>query len=442
MGKKLVFVISLVLILLISLSSFTAFAAVDYGCKVKTVSDTVLLVNMDTDTVVYDKDASVRRYPASTTKIMTFIIASENIDDIDNTRIEIKQSVLDELNGTGSSLSGLSNHVGDKMTVKDLLYCLLVSSGNDAAMVLADYIGGGNIQNFVDKMNAKAKELGCTDTHFMNPHGLHDPNHYTTAYDLYKIAEYALTLPHFSEITNTTTYYCEGDDYPIVTTNYLIDQNRGGDYYYMYAQGIKTGTTDEAGRCLVTTAIADGYAYMCICLHAPYDENSSEIGTMRDAKQLFRWALLDLQLQSIKSKQTPICEQKINFAWNKESIRLVPETDIFAILPKDVSQTDITITPEIAKSVDTPIKQGDVLGTATVSYKGQEIKKINLVANESVERSQLLYTMDVIKNIVLSYWFLIALVLIIALFVLYLFVTSLYGKRSGRNKKVKRYRKL
>lgn len=444
MFKKFIATVSVIMALMIAFGSLTSFAAVDYGCKVKTVTDSILLVNMDKNTTVFEKNADQKRYPASTTKIMTYIIVSENVEDIKNTRVEVKQEVLDELSGTGSSLSGLSYHVGDKMTVWDLLHCLMVSSGNDAALVLGYYVGGGDMQTFVDMMNAKAKELGCENTNFVNPHGLHDNNHYTTARDMYKIATYALSLPYFAEITNTVTYYCEGDDYPLVTTNYLIDENRGGDYYYMYAQGIKTGTTNEAGRCLVTTAVADGYAYICILFHAPYDENAETQtnGAMIDAKELFRWALLNLELNPIITKTTPVCEQKINYAWNKDSIQLVPQDDVSEILPNDTKQEDITIEPSISEIVDTPIKQGDVLGTAKVLYKGQEIKKINLVADETVERSELLYTLEVIKNIATSYWFIIAMVLIIILFALYLFVTSLYNNRKKKNKNVKRYRKM
>ena len=166
----------------------------------KLYSDTILLVNMDTGVVVYEKDCHERRYPASLTKIMTYIVALENIEDVENTRIEIKQDVIDLLSGTGSSMSGLDYKIGQKIKAIDLLYCLMVSSGNDAALVLADYIGGGDIDLFVDAMNEKAAELGLEDTHFVNPHGLHDPDHYSTAYDIYTMASYALAPPRLASI--------------------------------------------------------------------------------------------------------------------------------------------------------------------------------------------------------------------------------------------------
>ena len=266
MKKRIIRIFSYICIFILLFACTFSASAVSYDyfawedAEAKLYSDTILLVNMDTGVPVFEKDSHERRYPASLTKIMTYIVSVENIEDVENTRVEIKQDVIDLLSGTGSSMSGLDYKIGEKVKVIDLLYCLMVSSGNDAALVLADYIGGGDIDLFVDAMNEKAKELNLEDTHFVNPHGLHDPDHYSTAFDIYTMASYALTLPYFSEITDTATYYCEGDDYPLVTTNYLIDVNRGGEYYYTYAKGIKTGTTEEAGRCIATSAVADGYA--------------------------------------------------------------------------------------------------------------------------------------------------------------------------------------
>lgn len=180
---------------------------------------------------------------------MTYIVVTEQVDDLDNTMVTINQDLLDELAGTGSSIAGLEDYAGEKMSVMELLYCMMVPSGNDAALVLADYVGNGDVSAFVELMNQRAKELGCTNTHFTNPHGLHDEDHYTTAADMYKITEYAITTPHFTEVTNTTSYYLsldEDGENPLITTNSLINENEP-DYYYEYARGIKTGTTDEAG---------------------------------------------------------------------------------------------------------------------------------------------------------------------------------------------------
>lgn len=446
MKIKSIKIISLLLILIVMFcSSFFTVGAISYSNDVKTESDSILLVNMDSEQTVFEKNADEKRYPASTTKIMTYIIVVENIDDLDNTRVPIKESVLKRLEGTGSSLANLEQHIGETMSVIDLLYSMMVPSGNDASVVLADYVGNGDIDAFVDMMNQKAEELGCENTHFENPEGLHDENHYTTARDLYKITSYALTLPRFSEITNTTSYYCEGDDYPLVTTNYLINPNYP-EYYYMYAKGIKTGTTDQAGRCLVTTATADGYSYMAVLLHAPYEEGvSEEYGTMTDAANLFRWALTQLEFETVATSSTPICEQKIELAWGRDSVLLVPEKDFSAIVPKDLEDDQIVIETDVPESIDAPVDTKTVVGTATIYYKNsdgekQEITKVNLVPDENIEMSGILFVFRVIGTIFKSYWFLVIIGIIIIILLCSFISSKISKKRSKDKRQVKRYR--
>lgn len=426
-------------LLLILSTGFSASAvSYDYGEEIE--SDTVLVVNMDTGLPVLEKNADKVRYPASLTKIMTYIIAYENIEDVYNTRVEIKQSVLNPLLGTGSSMSGLDYKVGEKVTVIDLLNCLMITSGNDAALVLADYVGGGDTNKFVDMMNAKAQQLGCKNTHFVNPHGLHDNNHYTTARDLYTITSYAMTLPLFSEITNTATYYCEGDTYPLVTTNYLIDYNRGGDYYYGAAKGIKTGTTDEAGRCLITTGIADGYAYMCICMGAPY-QDSDHNGAMVDAKNLLRWALGSLEFARLLTTETPGCEVMVNFSNDSDKTLLYPKENVYTILPIERNEEDITTVYNAPESVDAPLKKGDVVGTVSVYYKGDLVKTVDLVAGEDIEKSEFTYTMHVFKSVLSSWIFWVAAIVTIILLVVYIALVSRVRSKNNR-RRVKKYRSM
>ncbi len=409
------------------------FDDLDFGCKVKTKSDTILLVNLDTGVTVYSKNADVKRYPASLTKIMTYIIAVEHIDNL-NKKIKIKEKALKSLEGTGSSLSAVYDNINKSLTVKELLECLMISSGNDAALVLADYVGGDKgVKGFVDMMNEKAKELGCENTHFVNPHGLQDKDHYTTARDMYKITNYALSLPQFSDISNSVGYYI-GDTY-YSTTNHIIDPTNS-EYYYQYAKGIKTGTTDEAGRCLVTTAVADGYSYMAVLMHAPYDEEKGILDyyTMTDASDLFRWALTSITLRPIVTRETPVCEEKVDLSWEKNSIQLCAEEDFSVLLPESIKDEDITIKTNVPKSIDAPVKEGDYVGTATVYYKGREVSTFNLVADESIDRSQLLYVLDLLKNVFTSIYFITAAVIVVILFAVYLFVVV----RHNRNKKIRR----
>ena len=435
-----------VLCLLITVSVVSA-GAINFPNDVDTHCKSILLINTDVGQVVYEKAADEKRYPASTTKIMSYIIAYENIDDIENVRIPIKQSVLDKLNGTDSSTANLSEHVGKTMSGMDLLYSMMVPSGNDAAMTLADYVGDGDIDKFVELMNEKAEKFGCENTHFVNPDGLHHENHYTTARDLYKITSYAMTLPHFFEISNTTEYQCEGDSHALVTTNYLIDANRGGEYYYSYAKGIKTGTTDEAGRCLVTTAKDDGNSYMLILLGAPYKAGElEEYYTFTDAAELFRWSLVDLKLQTVKTTQTPICEVNVKLAWGRDTVTLVPEKNLNAIMPTDLKDENIVVETDVPEVLEAPLSKDNSVGTAAVYYvdtetgEKQPIASVNLVPMDNIDRSGFLMVLDVIGTIFQSYWFIVIIAAIILFMIIYVIVAKVHKVRQKKRRKVKKYR--
>lgn len=445
MKIKTIFSLSLILFIIISsaLPTYNVNAA-SYTIDFEPTSKSLYLLNLDTGSPVYEKNINERCYPASTTKIMTYIITAEHVKDFEKTKVEIKQSILNELNGTGSSTAGLQG--GETLTITQLLNALMIPSGNDAAMVLADYIGGGDISAFVKMMNDKAKELGCENTHFMNPHGLHDPDHYTTAADLAKIAEYAMTLPKFMDIANTTVSYCLGEDRPLITTNYLIDDYRGGDYYYSYAKGIKTGSTgDDSGYCLVSSAVYGGYSYLCVALGAPYSSSDGEQldnGAMIDSKSLYQWAFSNLQMTTVIDEKTIVDEVGLNFAWGKDRLKLVPAKSYATLLPSDIKASSIDKEYSIPESVNAPIKAGDKIGTVTLRYANNDLATVDLVAAESVEQSDLLVAIDGIKNALSSPWFIICVAIIVILIVIYIIVAAIYSKRSRNNRKVKTYRRM
>ena len=432
--KKRIRLASLILALMLLLSVLAVPAsAITFDCDVVTQSDSILMVNLDTGIEVYSKDADTHRNPTSLTKIMTYIIAVENIKDLD-TRIQIKESVLDSVVNSGLACSGLDWHTGQKLTVTDILYALMLPRGNDAAMVLADYIGGGDLAAFVSLMNKKAEEIGCTDTHFVNPTGADSADQYTTARDMVKICRYAMGTPLFSKIVSTPSYTLEGDEYPIVTTNSLVDASRGGEYFYTYATGIQNGESSMAGSCLAASAICDGYAYLVVLLHAPYNTEDETEVCMLEAANLFRWAFLNLQFMSPATKDTPICEQPINNAWDTQSILLTPETDLNVVLPSSFNESDITIVPDSTEPISAPVKKGDVITTATVYYRGEAFRKINLVAHEDVNASPILFFTHGVDKVLTSPWFLISVGIVVVLFIVFVSVSSSYNKKKKKHK--------
>lgn len=399
--------------------------------------ESVLLVNLDTDSIIYDKNSDKKMAPASVTKIMTYTVVADNVADLDNTAVVVKEELLKSLLGTGSSLSGIK--AGETLSISQLLHCLMIKSGNDAALVLADYVGNGNIDAFVQKMNDKAKELGCQNTHFINPHGLDNEDHYTTARDLVKITKYAMTLPEFVEITSKVTSYVLGENrYPLVTTNSLIDPIRGGKYYCKYVKGIKTGSDTKAGKCLVSSAINNGYTYLCVALGGFLPSDNA---AMLDTKALYQWVFKNLELKPIVNKNKPMGDVKLKLAWQKDSLQLVPAKDYSVMLPKNVVASSVDVKIDKPDFVNAPIKQGQKIGTATLSYANMPIATIDLVAGEDVARSDVLFVIYFIKNIITSIWFKVTAIVVLLLLGFYTIMFIRCNKQAKRKRKTMKSKK-
>lgn len=325
-------------------------------------TESMLVANLDTDEVYFSQNADVKRVMASTTKIMTYIVIAETVDDLENTMITIEQKPIDDVSGQGASMAGFQNHIGESYSVLDVLYGMMLPSGCDAAEVLAYYAGGGDVIKFVDMMNAKANELGCENTHFNDPHGLSDENHYTTAEDLYKITKYALKMPYFTEIVSEEFYTLPGDTYPIVNTNYLIDDISGGLYYYRYATGIKTGYTSLAGRCLVSTAKKGDTNLCCIALGGEYDEETNYVNfAMLDSARMLDWAFANF---------TDTIE--VTFDAMYKSVQIGDKSKLTA----NIGKSNINEKPEIKwSSSDKNVAEVDQNGVVTAKSLGKAVIK-------------------------------------------------------------------
>ncbi|HAB00893.1 MAG TPA: D-alanyl-D-alanine carboxypeptidase, partial [Ruminococcaceae bacterium] len=204
--KKKIFAVVLCLIVLTSAIVPAYAVSPDFDVPAKFI----YLVNTDTDTVVYEKNAEERAIPASLTKIMTAIIALQKTQNLDAMDIKAPGYIYNEFYGIGVSNAEIAR--GEVFTMRELLYALMLNSACEAASIIADYVGGGSIPSFVEMMNEKAKEIGALNTNFVNAHGLYDENQYTTAHDMYLITKYALEQPGFLEIANTKNYTIEGNE--------------------------------------------------------------------------------------------------------------------------------------------------------------------------------------------------------------------------------------
>lgn len=403
-------------------------------------STAVTLVNLDNGESVYQKNADKRLPQASTTKVMTFIIAEEQLKDPANTKVTVTQNALNQI--PDSSFVTVQLREGEEMSALNLMYCMLVPSGNDAANVLADYVSNGNISNFVEQMNEKAKELGCTNTHYTNVFGNYDAQHYTSANDLAKIYQYALKLPLFKEITGKAEYTVPATNYSaarnLKTSVKLMDKT--SNYYFAECTGGKTGTSDQAGYNLASTAEKDGKNMLCIALGAPSVQNGQAVktnGAFNDSRKLFDWAFQSLKQQEVLPKDKAVSSLPVLKAKDKnQKVSAVPETAYAALLPADAANGNIQTNVSLPQNVTAPIKKGQKLGTATVSYNGQQLAQVNLVSDTDIAQYIPIYQRP---------WFRIAVIVVAAVVVVVLIVLLIrfmrrrsrghFGGRGGRRRR-------
>ena len=400
-------------------------------------SQAAYLVNLDSDTVVYAKNENQQIAPASLTKIMTAIIVLEEEDDLEDTIITPGSRIFDEFVGVGASTADF--RAGENIRVIDLLYGLLLQSACEAGSILADYYGGGSIQAFVDKMNAKAQELGAVNTHFVNAHGLDADGQVTTAKDMYLITKYALTLDHFEEISTTPIYTApatnkHAEERNFVHTNFMMNQYRGGSYYYEPIRGIKTGTTDAAGKNLVSLASKNGYNYLLVTLGAP--DVQTENLCFKDTKYLYEWAFNTFENRTVLDTTQTIGTIKVRLSSETDTLQLNAAEKVTLLLPKDIDTSSIQQVLNIPESVDAPIEKGDEIGTVQLKLNDEIIGETKVLASAAVSKNFIYGLWDSIQNVMSSIWAKIILVLVVVAVLFYIVVTILYNRKKKKSKRL------
>ena len=395
-------------------------------------ANSALLVSLDTDEVLYEKNADQKVYPASITKIMTVLLMLESDKYDPDAKIAMTEDALKRISGTGSSVSSLK--AGEEFTQLDLVYMVLMSSYGDCALLAASHYGG-SVENFVDMMNARAAELGLEGTHYENPIGLHHEENYTTAYDTYKLTKLALENPTFKEVCESTRHTVNASisgKRVLSTTNNLQDNTTN--YYYQYAKGVKTGFTDEAGRCLVSTASFNGYNYMCIVFGCPPNAKNHFI----ESKELYRWAFNNFEFKTVADTSTPITEIGVDLSLNTDFVSLYVEESFISVLPKDADDSTIRVVPHpTAERVNAPIQKGQVLGTADIIYAEQVIGTVNLISGENIESSSMLTTLRAVKNFFFSSYMKILYITIAVVVLIFIIWIIKLNHKNRKKRKIK-----
>ena len=419
-------------------------------------SEAVYMINMDSGETIVDIDSNSQRIPASLTKIMTAILLLDEFDGdsdkLESTIYSAGSEAFDELYGTGASTADIQPY--EEVNCLDLLYALMLPSACEAANIIAIGISG-SLEDFTELMNEKAAELGMNDTHFSCAHGLDTENNYTTCQDVAKMCLYAVnSYPLFNEVVSTYSYTMSATDYhtdgtDIYNTNLTLLSS--SNYYDSDICGIKTGTLEEAGRCFASYASYDGVRYLTVTMGAPLEKtdedtekgeaDSSSIYAadtvyynLIDHINLYEWAYEYIDELKLVDSNSEVREAKVEYGEDgRDYVALKPAEDFSVYFPSYISEDEITREITVYDNIVAPVYQGDQLGVMTLSYQGEVIAEIPLVATESVNRSAVSENVAVAKAFPSSNEFKIALC-VIAIFII-IFVIVHIVRVQNRYKK-------
>lgn len=369
-----------VILLVVFISQIIQIASAEtLAPPLEVASPSAILINAKTGQILFEKNSREKMYPASITKIMTAILALERANL--QSRIRMSHRAVYGIDPNSSNVGLLED---EEVTLEQLLYCLLLNSGNEAAIGIAEAIGGTE-EDFAKMMTQRAKELGAKDTNFANSNGLPNPNHFTTSYDMALITKHAMKLPKFREIVNTKNYTLpptnkNSKTKELYNSNKLLGNSK---YYYPYAIGVKTGYTTIAGSTFVGAAKKDDIELISVVLNSPIDGYGSYM--YLDSIKMFNYGFDNFQVYKNFSKNHVLINIKAR--GGNKPIKAVSEDDLNILIPKGTNIDDIIITNKIKDNIYAPVKEGELIGYISIDLKDKNIGLVNIVASNNVEKS-------------------------------------------------------
>ncbi|WP_294481159.1 D-alanyl-D-alanine carboxypeptidase family protein [uncultured Ruminococcus sp.] len=386
---------------------------------IKLYSECVYMVNMDSGDVIVDINGEKEVPPASLTKLMTAVVLLDELggdeSTLKNRMMSAGTEAFDELYDTGAATADIQPN--ESVSAYDLLAALLIPSACEAANIIAINVGG-NVPAFVDMMNEKSAELGLKHTHFSNAHGLFTQQNFSTAKDISTICRYALNkYPVFRELVGSPSFTMAPTDYHpegtyIVSTDYMI--NEFTDYYYTNCRGIKTGTTEAAGRCFASYATFDGMTYMAVTMGAPMEKLPEDIKkgeedpdsmyaddvvyyNFIDHINLYEWAFDTLVQKDFINEFSEVRDVKVGYGKKRDYANLKPACGYSRMWPANIPIDDVEKKITVLDNIVAPVEEGDVLGKMELSYKGETLAVIDLISTTKVERSPVKERARVVK---------------------------------------------
>lgn len=382
------------------------------------------VVNLDTNIVVYEKNSETPLSAASLTKMMTTLLLLENYQDqLDSISLTAPSYIYDLIWEQSTNASTADIRRGETQSLRNLLYAMLLPSGNEAAYIVADYMGGGSIDNFVAMMNDEAKAVGCTGTAFVDPCGL-NPNNITTARDAYLILRALTAYDVFATVIATPSYDMGTNDRYTTPGTYIIQNTdklvTNSSYHRDYTRGGKTGSLGEWQN-FAGWHSRNGESYISVLLNVPYDADPegmrpalAETGTIMD------WVFDTYTIAPALDTTQPITEVRVAYSTQTDTVMLYPADNMMTLLPAAGGAALTEPVFNVPDELAAPIRQGDVVGTVTLTIQGEVIGTADLIAGSDVSRNQVLYTLSRVSLFFSSTYFKVVIALTI-------FVVGCYG---------------
>lgn len=367
------------------------------------------VVNLDTNIVVYEKNSETPLSAASLTKMMTTLLLLENYQDqLDTISLTAPSYIYDLIWEQSTNASTADIRRGETHSLRNLLYAMLLPSGNEAAYIVADYMGGGSIDSFVAMMNDEAKAVGCTGTTFVDPCGL-NPNNITTARDAYLILRALTAYDIFATVVGTPTYDMGTNDRYVTPGTYILQNTdklvTNSSYHRDYTKGGKTGSLGEWQN-FAGWHSQDGESYISVLLNVPMESDPEggrpallETGTIMD------WVFNTYTIAPALDTTQPITEVRVAYSTQADTVMLYPADNMMTLLPREGGSALTEQIFNVPDELSAPIKQGDIVGTVTLTIQGETIGTADLIAGSDISRNQLLYTISRISTFFSSTYF-------------------------------------
>lgn len=366
-----------------------------------------LLINTDTGNILYEKNVDSQYMPGSLVQIMVAVLVLENCSDL-HMQITCDSEVIQRYQQTEfpEDLRYADIYNGDILTVEELLYAMMLTSSCEASIMLANQFGNGSVAGFVDMMNTKAKELGCSNTNFTNVTGIYDPTQKTTANDMAIITQYALSVGKFLNYASAVSYAPTTsnserhnmDEWIWTHSNSMVQENT--EYYFSGTKGIKTANLNQQGRNIICEGTKDGNTYLVILLAAPFNDNEGNLKFyhIEDATALLKWAFSDFTYQTVLSENTELGQIAVQNGENADYVLVKPAKSYMTLWYDGADSNAIAQDIKLENNISAPVKEGQKLGTVTLKYSGQELTTIDLIATTSVELSKSKYYIALAKH--------------------------------------------